>query len=104
VYFNCKYVCWHARLLWTAVTDPLAHSCTTTQSPTPKNDFCRLFVKCDVLKHLANALLCTTKNPSAHEYADRTADIFLLFAHGDTVVKKHMADPSSGGVLECMWN
>ena len=70
------------------------------QSPTPKNDFCRLFVKCDVLKHLANALLCTIKSPSAQEYADKTADIFLLFSHGDAVVKKHMADPSSGGVLE----
>eukprot|EP01094_Clydonella_sp_ATCC50884_P002136 TRINITY_DN11643_c0_g1_i1.p1 TRINITY_DN11643_c0_g1~~TRINITY_DN11643_c0_g1_i1.p1 ORF type:complete len:1085 (-),score=383.55 TRINITY_DN11643_c0_g1_i1:312-3566(-) len=73
------------------------------QSPTPKNDFCRLFVKCDVLKALAHALLSTIKNSNAREYSSKVVEIFLLFSHGDAVVKRHIADSSSGGVLELVF-
>lgn len=65
----------------------------------PKNDFCRLFAKLSLLPRLASAFELVVKDPATKNiYADKIADIFLIFSKGDTVVKTHFCEdhkPSS---------
>lgn len=71
------------------------------QSSTPKNDFCRLFIKYNTLKFLANALLNAIRdtNPDTEPYKCKLLDILLYFSAGDAIVKSKMADDTPGGVL-----
>lgn len=69
------------------------------QSTTPKNDFCRLFVKCNTLNLLIKALL-ETLVVNAKKYTTKITEILLHFSSGDSVVKKSMADDSKDGVLQ----
>ena len=59
----------------------------------PKNDFCRLFAKLSLLPRLACAFELVVKDPATKNiYADKIADIFLIFSKGDTVVKTHFCE------------
>ena len=73
------------------------------QSPTPKNDFCRLFAKCDALKHISRSLVYLIQDQNTSEYISKVVEILLQFSSGDVVVKTRMADPSSGGPLQCFF-
>lgn len=59
----------------------------------PKNDFCRLFAKLSLLPRLACAFELVVKDAATKNiYADKIADIFLIFSKGDTVVKTHFCE------------
>lgn len=59
----------------------------------PKNDFCRLFAKLSLLPRLACAFELVVKDATTKNiYADKIADIFLIFSKGDTVVKTHFCE------------
>lgn len=88
-------------LVWMAIDG--IQSVFSLQSPTPKNDFCRLFSKCDAQKHLAQALVYTIRDPQAKQYMAKVVDLLLLFSSGDKVVKRHMADDSPRGALSLMF-
>jgi hypothetical protein len=64
---------------------------------TPKNDFCRLFSKCDLMKRLSDVLINLTlsKDPQQSFYLDKVMTILLLFSAADSVVKQHMAQPDN---------
>eukprot|EP00735_Rhodelphis_limneticus_P013963 TRINITY_DN7931_c0_g1::TRINITY_DN7931_c0_g1_i1::g.15623::m.15623 TRINITY_DN7931_c0_g1::TRINITY_DN7931_c0_g1_i1::g.15623 ORF type:complete len:1244 (+),score=360.81,sp/Q8T2I8/SEPA_DICDI/43.59/3e-144,sp/Q8T2I8/SEPA_DICDI/59.02/3e-107,Pkinase/PF00069.20/5.7e-71,Pkinase_Tyr/PF07714.12/5.6e-49,Kinase-like/PF14531.1/0.0032,Arm/PF00514.18/1.4e+03,Arm/PF00514.18/1.5e+02,Arm/PF00514.18/1.2e+04,Arm/PF00514.18/3.4,Arm/PF00514.18/7.6e+03,Ric8/PF10165.4/40,Ric8/PF10165.4/0.088,BUD22/PF09073.5/0.043,DUF3385/P len=84
----------HRDLVWTAIDCIIR--VFKLQSPTPKNDFCRLFVKNGLLDELVVTLQnCNTDSArdTAQRYTTQVADLFLLFAHADTVVKLHVAKP-----------
>lgn len=78
-------------LVWSAVDNILR--IFEMQSSTPKNDFCRLFAKSNLLPRLAFAYsnMLDDKHPQAEEYRLKVANLFLIFSHADTVVKGHMA-------------
>mmetsp|Transcript_1064 Transcript_1064/g.3807 ORF Transcript_1064/g.3807 Transcript_1064/m.3807 type:complete len:1109 (+) Transcript_1064:54-3380(+) len=88
-------------LVWMAIDG--IQSVFSLHSPTPKNDFCRLFSKCDAPKHLAQALVYTIRDSAASEYMGKVVDLLLLFSSGDKVVKRNMADDSPRGVLSLMF-
>jgi serine/threonine protein kinase len=68
----------------------------------PKNDFCRLFAKLSLLPHLARAFELVLKDSSARAmYADKIADIFVIFSKGDIVVKTHFCEQD---VLKRLFN
>lgn len=59
----------------------------------PKNDFCRLFAKLSLLPRLACAFELVVKDAATKNiYADKIADIFLIFSKGDNVVKTHFCE------------
>lgn len=92
-YEECKTLVWMA-------TDAIC-SVFELQSTTPKNDFCRLFSKCGLLRVLALVLKCTAEDAEADskKYPDKIANIFLFFSAADSVVRQHM---SSMDVLSVM--
>lgn len=56
----------------------------------PKNDFCRLFAKHDLLPHLAKAFELVLKDAATKSvYSDKIAEIFVIFSKADTVVKTY---------------
>eukprot|EP00698_Gefionella_okellyi_P024813 TRINITY_DN8855_c0_g1_i1.p1 TRINITY_DN8855_c0_g1~~TRINITY_DN8855_c0_g1_i1.p1 ORF type:complete len:951 (+),score=286.04 TRINITY_DN8855_c0_g1_i1:50-2902(+) len=61
------------------------------QSPTPRNDFCRLFAKSKLLPRLIRAMLNVNKDPECREMTDTIAGIFLFFAQADSAVKSAAA-------------
>ncbi len=64
---------------------------------TPKNDFCRLFSKCDLMRRLSDVLLNLTRStdPQQSFYLDKVMTILLLFSNADAIVKQHMAQPDN---------
>ncbi|KYQ88661.1 putative protein serine/threonine kinase [Tieghemostelium lacteum] len=62
------------------------------QSPTPKNDFCRLFSKCGLLKTLPIVLRDVIQDPEvASTYPDKIINLFIMFSSADSVVRKSMS-------------
>lgn len=78
-------------LVWMAI-DGIS-SVFELQTPTPKNDFCRLFAKVGLLGPLCVALQCCNQDNSkeAQPYVDKIANILLFFSNADTLVKFHLA-------------
>ncbi|CAG8571445.1 10424_t:CDS:2, partial [Dentiscutata heterogama] len=81
----------HKELVWIAVNG--IYGVFELQSPTPKNDFCRLLAKNGLLDPLAVMLhhVISDKDPSAGVYVERIVNIFLMFSQGDAYVKEVMA-------------
>ncbi|KAF0408258.1 map kinase kinase kinase [Gigaspora margarita] len=81
----------HKELIWIAVNG--IYGVFELQSPTPKNDFCRLLAKNGLLDPLAVMLhhVISDKDPSACVYVERIVNIFLMFSQGDAYVKEVMA-------------
>ncbi|KAF0488206.1 kinase-like protein [Gigaspora margarita] len=81
----------HKELIWIAVNG--IYCVFELQSPTPKNDFCRLLAKIGVLDPLAITLhnVIMDDDPSANTYVCRIVNIFLMFSRGDAYVKEFMA-------------
>ncbi|CAG8468661.1 1497_t:CDS:2 [Scutellospora calospora] len=81
----------HKELIWIAVNG--IYGVFELQSPTPKNDFCRLLAKNGLLDPLAIMLhhVILDKDPAASVYVDRIVNIFLMFSQGDAYVKEVMA-------------
>lgn len=63
------------------------------QSTTPKNDFCRLFSKCGLLRVMAAVLKLAAEDVEANvkKYPEKIANIFLFFSSADGVVKMSMS-------------
>lgn len=63
------------------------------QSTTPKNDFCRLFSKCGLLRVMAAVLKLAAEDVEANskKYPEKIANIFLFFSSADSVVKMSMS-------------
>ncbi|CAG8548816.1 12494_t:CDS:2 [Ambispora leptoticha] len=80
----------HKELVWIAVNG--IWSVFELQSPTPKNDFCRLFAKSGLLDPLSIILHQTLedKDPAAGEYLEKIARIFLFFSSAEAYVKESM--------------
>jgi len=83
---------------------------STGSGSMPKNDFCRLFAKEQMLRHLLNMMkLCTSAQGKAEcqtlqidcdKLIVDAAELVLIFSHGDHEVKKYFADPVVlGGLL-----
>ncbi|CAG8540816.1 12466_t:CDS:2 [Dentiscutata erythropus] len=81
----------HKELIWIAVNG--IYGVFELQSPTPKNDFCRLLAKIGVLDPLAITLhnVIMDDDLSAKIFVDRIVNIFLMFSRGDAYVKEFMA-------------
>ncbi|CAG8672127.1 12721_t:CDS:2, partial [Acaulospora morrowiae] len=81
----------HKELAWIAVNG--ISGVFELQSPTPKNDFCRLLAKNGLLDPLALTLhsIIAENDPSAKDYMERIVNIFSLFSQGDAYVKEVMA-------------
>ncbi|KAM9966163.1 hypothetical protein ACTFIR_006355 [Dictyostelium discoideum] len=78
------------RLVWMAV-DAIVNV-FELQSPTPKNDFCRLFSKCGLLKTLPIVLRDSIADgEAAATYPDRIINLFIMFSAADSVVRKTMS-------------
>eukprot|EP01112_Ceratiomyxa_fruticulosa_P019583 TRINITY_DN6452_c0_g1_i1.p1 TRINITY_DN6452_c0_g1~~TRINITY_DN6452_c0_g1_i1.p1 ORF type:complete len:1073 (+),score=231.94 TRINITY_DN6452_c0_g1_i1:255-3473(+) len=69
------------------------------QSPTPKNDFCRLFAKAGLLRVIVSVLQSIIMDPSASKYPNIIASLLLVFSFADSVVRKTMAHPNTLIVL-----
>ncbi|CAG8436424.1 2710_t:CDS:2 [Ambispora gerdemannii] len=80
----------HKELVWIAING--IWSVFELQSPTPKNDFCRLFAKSGLLDPLSIILHQTLEDqdPAAGEYVEKIARIFLLFSSAEAYVKESM--------------
>eukprot|EP01113_Clastostelium_recurvatum_P037254 TRINITY_DN5420_c0_g2_i1.p1 TRINITY_DN5420_c0_g2~~TRINITY_DN5420_c0_g2_i1.p1 ORF type:complete len:1097 (-),score=420.63 TRINITY_DN5420_c0_g2_i1:391-3681(-) len=76
-------------LVWMAI-DAIS-SVFELQSPTPKNDFCRLFAKAGLLRVLASVLTAVVADPEASRQVSKIATLFLVFSAADSVVRKAMA-------------
>ncbi|KAJ3293586.1 hypothetical protein HK104_004338, partial [Borealophlyctis nickersoniae] len=78
-------------LIWMAV-DGIS-SVFELQGPTPKNDFCRLFAKHNLLPRLAFTLHCVNcdRDPVAADITAKIVDILLLFSQADAPVKEALA-------------
>lgn len=61
-------------------------------SRTPKNDFCRLLAKNQIMVHLSKIMICLIKDKEkeAAHYLDSVANILIVFSQADTVVKGYM--------------
>ncbi|CAG8463672.1 17327_t:CDS:2 [Racocetra persica] len=81
----------HKELVWIAVNG--IYGVFELQSPTPKNDFCRLLAKNGLLDPLAIMLhhVILDKDPAAGVYVERIVNILLMFSQGDAYVKEVMA-------------
>ncbi|KAF2069497.1 hypothetical protein CYY_009186 [Polysphondylium violaceum] len=79
------------RLVWMAI-DAIVNV-FELQSPTPKNDFCRLFAKCGLLKTLPIVLRDSIADQDAIQlsYPDKIINLFILFSSADSVVRKSMS-------------
>ncbi|KAL0486218.1 serine/threonine-protein kinase [Acrasis kona] len=64
---------------------------------TPKNDFCRLFSKCNLMSRLSDVMLNLTisNDPQSHFYLDKVMSILLLFSDSDSSVKARTAQPGN---------
>ncbi|CAJ0918227.1 5607_t:CDS:10 [Entrophospora sp. SA101] len=78
-------------LVWIAVNGIC--SVFELQSPTPKNDFCRLLAKNGLLDPLANTLhdVIKDEDEKAFIYINKIINIFLQFSQADTYVTEVMA-------------
>ncbi|RIA87643.1 hypothetical protein C1645_274831 [Glomus cerebriforme] len=81
----------HKQLIWIAVNG--IWSVFELQSPTPKNDFCRLLSKYGLLDPLSITLhnVMVDPDPSASCYVNKIVNIFLLFSQADAHIKEVMA-------------
>ncbi|GET00056.1 cytokinesis protein sepH [Rhizophagus clarus] len=81
----------HKQLIWIAVNG--IWSVFELQSPTPKNDFCRLLSKYGLLDPLSITLhnVIADPDPSAPCYVDKIVNILLLFSQADAHIKEIMA-------------
>ncbi|CAB4384200.1 unnamed protein product [Rhizophagus irregularis] len=81
----------HKQLIWIAVNG--IWSVFELQSPTPKNDFCRLLSKYGLLDPLSITLhnVIVDPDPSAPCYVNKIVNIFLLFSQADAHIKEIMA-------------
>ncbi|EGC39194.1 hypothetical protein DICPUDRAFT_96609 [Dictyostelium purpureum] len=77
------------KLVWMAI-DAIVNV-FELQSPTPKNDFCRLFSKCGLLKTLPIVLRDTIADGEASQYPDKIINLFILFSSADSVVRRSMS-------------
>lgn len=81
----------HKQLIWIAVNG--IWSVFELQSPTPKNDFCRLLSKYGLLDPLSITLhnVIVDPDPSASCYVNKIVNILLLFSQADAHIKEIMA-------------
>jgi serine/threonine protein kinase len=81
----------HKQLIWIAVNG--IWSVFELQSPTPKNDFCRLLSKYGLLDPLSITLhnVIVDPDPSAPCYVNKIVNILLLFSQSDAHIKEIMA-------------
>eukprot|EP01133_Synstelium_polycarpum_P006813 gene6813-7918_t len=67
------------------------------QSPTPKNDFCRLFSKVGLMKALPQVLSEVINDPPAptdslnNSYPDKIINLLMMFSSADSVVRRAMS-------------
>eukprot|EP01132_Coremiostelium_polycephalum_P005665 gene5665-7051_t len=79
------------KLIWLAI-DAIVNV-FELQSPTPKNDFCRLFAKCGLLKMLPVVLKesLADVDMASKDYPDRLINLLIMFSSADSVVRKTMS-------------
>ncbi|EFA86693.1 putative protein serine/threonine kinase [Heterostelium album PN500] len=78
------------------------------QSPTPKNDFCRLFSKVGLLRALGQVLSDVITDPpsdlaNANSYPDKVINLLIMFSSADSVVRRSMSSvPVIEGILSAL--
>ncbi|KAG0229437.1 hypothetical protein BGW42_001592 [Actinomortierella wolfii] len=87
-FLECSYAR-QRELVWIAING--IHSVFDMQSPTPRNDFCRLLAKQGLLDPLSTTLCETIKDPEGHAYTDKIINVLLIFSQGDSPVKELLA-------------
>lgn len=77
-----------------ALSVSLTRGQRSSQGPTPRNDFCRIFNHEGLLEPLSSALLSVSKDDDdlAESAKAKIINIFLLFAQSDRKVKEAMAN------------